>query len=133
MAVHRKLKLMLIRHLFDPTLNMLVRCGHRTLHAHDNDLLESVQNRAARWTKSFWDPTAFQWSKSSAICVGELGWPSLKVRRNYFSILHKTTAIEFSRYFHFNTLATRSCCPPPSMHLDILFCGLTTVMELDTI
>ena len=57
---------------------------------------------------------AFQWSKSSAICVGELGWPSLKVCRNYFSvwtlycILHKTTAIDFSRYFHFNTLATRS-------------------------
>ena len=82
--------------------------------AHDNDLLESVQNRAARWIKSFWDPTAFQWSKSSAICVGELGWPSLKVRCNYFSIwtlyciLHKTTAIDFSRYFHFNTLATRS-------------------------
>ena len=82
--------------------------------ARDIDLLESVQHRAARWIKSFWDPTAFQWSKSSAICVGELGWPSLKVRRNYFSvwtlycILHKTTAIDFSRYFHFNTLATRS-------------------------
>ena len=82
--------------------------------AHDNDLLELVQNRAARWIKSFWDPTAFQWSKSSAICVGEFGWPCLKVRRNYFSIwtlyciLHKTTAIDFSRYFQFNTLATRS-------------------------
>ena len=82
--------------------------------AHDSDLLESVQNRAARWVRSFWDPSAFRWSKSSAICVGELGWPSLKVRRNYFSIwtlyciLHKTTAIDFSRYFHFNTLATRS-------------------------
>ena len=67
----------------------------------DIDLLESVQHRSARWIKSFWYPTAFQWSKSSAICVGELGWPSLKVRRNYFSvstlycILHKTTAIDF--------------------------------------
>ena len=81
--------------------------------AYDTDLLELVQNRAARWIKSFWDPSAFRWSKSSAIC-GELGWPSLKVRRNYFSIwtlyciLHKTIAIDFSRYFHLNTLATRS-------------------------
>ena len=41
--------------------------------AHGNDLLESVQNRAARWIKSFWDPSALRWSKSSAICVGELG------------------------------------------------------------
>ena len=73
--------------------------------AHDNDLLESVQNRAARWINSFWDPSAFRWSKSSAICIGELGWPSLKVCCNYFStwtlycILHKTTAIDFQDIF----------------------------------
>ena len=40
---------------------------------HGNDLLESVQHRAARWIKSFWDPSALRWSESSAICVGELG------------------------------------------------------------
>ena len=82
--------------------------------AHDIDLLESVQNRAARWIKSFWDPSALKWSKSSATCIEELRWPSLKVRRDYlsiwslYSILHKTTAIDFSKYFRFNTLATRS-------------------------
>ena len=31
MDVHRKLRFMLIRHLFDPTLNILVQCGHFTL------------------------------------------------------------------------------------------------------
>ena len=81
---------------------------------NDTDLLEAVQTRAARWIKSFWDPSTYQWSKSSVTCVEELGWPFLKARRIYFSIwtlyciLHKTTAIDFSRYFHFNTLPTRS-------------------------
>ena len=81
---------------------------------NDTDLLEAVQNRAARWIKSFWDPSTYQWSKSSVTCVEELWWPSLKARRIYISIwtlyciLHKTTAIDFSRYFHFNTLPTRS-------------------------
>ena len=51
---------------------------------HDTDLLETVQNRAARWIKSFWDPSTYQCSKFSATCVGEVGWPSLKVRRIYF-------------------------------------------------
>ena len=54
--------------------------------AHDNDLLESVQNKAARWIKSFWDPSAFIWTKSSSVCVEELGWPSLKLRHDYFTI-----------------------------------------------
>ena len=51
--------------------------------AYDTDLLESVQNRASHWIKSFWDPSAFQCFKSSAIRVGELGWPSLKVHCNF--------------------------------------------------
>ena len=82
--------------------------------AQDISLLESVQNRAARWIKSFWDAAAQKWSKSSSVCISELGWPSLKTRRSYisiwtlYSIYHKRTAINFSRYFHFNTLATRS-------------------------
>ena len=82
--------------------------------ACDIALLESVQNRAARWIKSFWDPIAQRWSKSSSVCVRELKWPTLKVRRDYFSIwtlysiLHQATAIDFSSYFHFNNLPTRS-------------------------
>ena len=77
--------------------------------AQDISLLESVQNRAARWIKSFWDAAAQKWSKSSSVCISELGWPSLKTRRSYisiwtlYSIYHKRTAINFSRYFHFNT------------------------------
>ena len=78
--------------------------------AQDNSLLES----AARWIKSFWDSSTNKWSKSSIVCVNELGWPSLKVRHDYisiwtlYSIFHKRTAIDFSKYFQFNTLSTRS-------------------------
>ena len=68
---------------------------------HDTDLLETVQNKWADcWIKSFLDSSTYQWSKSSATCVKELGWPSLKVRFICFSIwtiyciLHKTTAID---------------------------------------
>ena len=81
---------------------------------HDIALLESVQNRAARWIKSSWDSSTFKWSKSSSLCIEELQWPSLKVRRNYisvltlYSILHGTTSINFAHYFQFNTLVTRS-------------------------
>ena len=46
----------------------------------DIELLESVQNRAARWIKSYWDPSALKWSKSSTIYIKELNWPLLKVR-----------------------------------------------------
>ena len=77
-------------------------------------LLESVQHRAARWIRSFWDSSVNKWSKSSIVCVHELGWPSLEVRRKYisiwtmYSIFHKRTAIDFSKYLHFNTLPTKS-------------------------
>ena len=40
--------------------------------ACDIALLESVQNRAALWINSIWDPIAQQWSKSSAVCVKDL-------------------------------------------------------------
>ena len=53
---------------------------------HDINLLESVQNRAARWIKSYWDPSALKRSKSSTICIKELNWPSLKIRRQYIRI-----------------------------------------------
>ena len=38
----------------------------------DIALLESVQNRAVRWIKSYWDPSTFRWSKSSSVCIKEL-------------------------------------------------------------
>ena len=57
------------------------------------------------WIKSFWNPSVFRWSKSSAICVGVAFSVTIF---GHFIILHKTTAIDFSRYFHLNTLATRS-------------------------
>ena len=82
--------------------------------AQDISLLESVQHRAAHWIKSFWDSSTNKWSKSSINFVNELGWPSLKARRDYisiwtlYSIFHKRIAIDFSKYFQFNTLSTRS-------------------------
>ena len=48
------------------------------------------------------------------LCIDELGWPSVQTHRSYisiwilFSILHKRMAINFSDYFEFNMLATRS-------------------------
>ena len=55
-----------------------------TLHTSKNiDLIESVQRRAARWIKSSFDSTTFQWIKSSSECLDELRWPSLELRRNY--------------------------------------------------
>ena len=81
---------------------------------HDIGLLELVQHRAACWIKSFWDSSANKWSKSSIVCVDELGWPSFKARRIFisiwtlYSIFYKQTAIDFSKYFHFNRLTTRS-------------------------
>ena len=70
MAVHRKLRLVLITEaLVRPYLEYACAVW-APYTAHDNDLLESVQNRAARWVGSFWDPSALRWSKSSAICVG---------------------------------------------------------------
>ena len=105
---------------------------------HDINLLESVQNQAACWIKSYWDPSALKWSKSSAICTKELNWPSLKIRCQYisiltlYSILNGSAAISFTKYFQFNKLTTRthsltlimnlvSSTNPPSTHLGILF------------
>ena len=81
--------------------------------AHDIDLLESVQNRAAHWIKSYWDPSALKWSKSSTICIKELKWPLLKVRWQYiyciltlYSILNGTAANSFTKYLQFNKFTT---------------------------
>ena len=52
--------------------------------ACDIALLESVQNRAICWIKSFWNPIVQRWSKSSADCIKDLKWPSFKVCHDYF-------------------------------------------------
>ena len=39
---------------------------------HGINLLESVKHIAAHWIKSYWDPSALKWSKSSTICAKEL-------------------------------------------------------------
>ena len=76
-------------------------------------MIELVQHRSARWIKSFYNPVLQKWTKSSDACVSELGWPSLHLRRKYFSVLMiysilKEAPIVFSRYFQFNSLPTRS-------------------------
>ena len=107
------------------------------------DLLESVQNRAACWIKSYWDPFALKWSKSSTICTKELNWPSLKIRRKYisvltlYSILNGTAAISFTTYFQFNKLTI----PTHSLTLILasstikafFFCCYSIFMEFHTI
>ena len=52
----------------------------------DINLLEAVQNRAARWICATWNRDTYSWSKSSSTCLEELKWPSLACRRTYFSI-----------------------------------------------
>ena len=66
-----------------------------TLYTTKNiNMIESVQRRAAKWIKSSFNPSTFQWSKSSDECLKELGWPSLKKRHDYaciamlYSIMH---------------------------------------------
>ena len=83
-----------------------------TLYTAKNIKIESVQHRAAKWIKSSFDPFTFQWSKSSDVCLRELGWPSLERRRNYacitmlYAILYKFTPIKFSDCFQLNTQIT---------------------------
>ena len=86
-----------------------------TLYTAKNiNLIESVQCRAARWIKSYFDPLTFQWTKSSDECLRELEWPSLEQRHNYacvtmlYAILNKFTPIKFSDYFQINDLPTQS-------------------------
>ena len=45
--------------------------------AGDIKALESVQRRAARWINSSYDPILQLWTKSSDLCISELGWPLL--------------------------------------------------------
>ena len=62
--VHKKLRLLLTKHLLDPTSNTHVLYGLPMQLIFE--LLESVQNRAAWWIKSFWDSFAYKWSKKSS-------------------------------------------------------------------
>ena len=77
-------------------------------------LIESVQRRAAHWICSTWNPQSHQWSKSLDDCISELQWPPLQSRWQFLSLLilydiwKGRTGINFSDYFEFNTLCTRS-------------------------
>jgi len=85
-------------------------------------LLEQVQCRAARWVcSSRWDPFVSTWSKLSDQCLDELGWPSLKSRRDYLSvsllydIIHNKVAINLNNFCSFVSSCTRhhSLCIVP--------------------
>ena len=78
------------------------------------DLLEKVQRRAACWScGSQWNPSSLSWSKSSDICLKELLWPTLLLRRQYLSIialydiLHKLYPLKFSDYCKLSATCTR--------------------------
>ena len=54
----------------------------------DCALLDTVQNRAARWImKSHWDSETLKWTKSSRDCVLDLKWPTLSTRRIFLTCL----------------------------------------------
>ena len=82
--------------------------------AKNINLLESVQRRAARWIKSKYDSTLYQWSKNTDECLKELKWPTLASRRLYqsvimlHSIMNNQTPINFCCHFDLNITATRS-------------------------
>ena len=81
----------------------------------DLQLLESVQNRAARWLcgARFTLPT-YAWSPSSRVCMSTLGWPSMNIRLITLSllflydILKNRSSIHFHDYFRFNSIRTCS-------------------------
>ena len=62
----------------------------------DCALLDTVQNRTARWImKSHWDSETLKWTKSSRDCVLDLKWPSLSTKRIFlrclflFNVIHE--------------------------------------------
>ena len=110
-------------------------CPVWILHGPGNvSLLETVQNRAARWICSRWNPVIFQWTKSSLDCLHELKWPTLQTRQTYFivltlyRILHSHLQVAFHAPFNFNCFSTHSHslslhspCLPRSMLFVFLF------------
>jgi len=73
-------------HLLNPLhIGALTRIWLPALESFYYQLLEQIQRRAARWVcSSRWDPFVPTWTKSSdqLQCLDELGWPSLKSRRD---------------------------------------------------
>ena len=55
----------------------------------------------------------FTWTKSSDVCLSNLGWPALKAHRDYLSvsllhdIIHDNIAVNFSDFCSFVTSCTR--------------------------
>ena len=81
----------------------------------DLKLLESIQNRAARWIcGSHFNPSTFTWSPSSGSYLSQLTWPSIYTRLITISLLflydlmHHRTSITFDDHFKFNCNNTRS-------------------------
>ena len=78
------------------------------------EALEQVQRRAARWICARWDPVANSWSKSYPEALMELEWHSLKQRRYFssccqvFKIINNLDCISFCTYFNFARTITRS-------------------------
>ena len=72
----------------------------------DTHILEMVQNRAARWICTSWNPVIYAWSKSTNDCLRELTWPSLAQHRVYFivdyfhSILNHRNSYTFMIILH---------------------------------
>ena len=64
-----------------------------SIHTAKNiNLLESVQHRTARWIKSKYDSTLYQWSKSTDDCLKELkctGIPTALPECGYASLYYK--------------------------------------------
>jgi len=83
---------------------------------HKNkSMFESVQHRAERWIESKCNPSTYQWTKSSDVCLEELKWPTLEYCRYYYaailmlySILHDFSPLSFEQYFQINALPERS-------------------------
>jgi len=77
--------------------------------------LESAKRRVACWINSKYNPDTHKWTKSICdICLKELRWPTLELRRQYYailmlySILHGLTPLSFNNHFQFNQLPTWS-------------------------
>jgi len=87
-----------------------------SLESSYSSTLEHVQQRAARWVcGSRWSPLHKCWNKSSDVCLQELGWPSLLLRRNYqcvatlYDILHgRYDSLKLSHFCSFNSSCTRA-------------------------
>ena len=110
MAVLLKLILLLINAWWDHNWNMPVRYIWNPFLSKDINILESIQNRAARWICAKWDSVCYAWSKSTNDCLSELCWPTLETRRTYlcicflYDILHQRYALSFNSYCGFKPL-----------------------------